>query len=146
MIDAGTITTYQASTMQSQAHRSLNMMKNQILKPYGLTIMQWVVLGNIYDSGKDGIRTSDLARELSTTLAFVTGTVNLLEAKGFVYRRRSLTDNRSSNIIFEPHHEKQFSKIESDLRQQLRKTIYSKIARDELNTYLTVLHKFSRAS
>ena len=54
-MDASTVTTYQAALLQAQAHRSLNVMKNNILKPYGISIMQWVVLGAVFDAGGKGI-------------------------------------------------------------------------------------------
>jgi len=142
-MDASTITTYKAGMLQAQAHRSLNVMKNNILKPYGISIMQWVVLGAVYDAGSAGIRTSDLAQKLSTTLAFITNTVNLLEAKEFVYKTANTEDSRSKLIKFELKRSEMFLQIEQEVRKRLRETVYSKITREELNTYLSVITKFA---
>ncbi len=143
MINASEITTYQAGTLQAQANRSLNALKTEVLKKYGLTSMHWVVLGNIYDGGKKGVRTSDLAKSLATTQAYVTNSVKLLEAKDFVGRLSSTTDSRSRKIVFNFKRKKLFLKIESDTRRELREKVYAKITRKELDTYLNVIMKFS---
>ena len=66
-----------------------------------------------------------------------------LEAKGFVYKLQNPNDSRSKMIGFEPHHTKIFLKIEQDVRTELKKTVYSKLERDELSTYLSVIKKFA---
>lgn len=142
-MDASKITTYQAGALQAKSHRALSVMQNRILKPYGISTMQWVVLGAVYDVGIDGIRTSDLAKKLDTTLAFITVTVQRLESKGYVRKMANLEDSRSKIIVFETLREDFFLQIEQDVRVQLRQTIYAKITRDELNTYLSVINKFS---
>ncbi len=143
MIDASNITTYQAGTQQAQANRTLNSLKTNVLKKYDLSGMQWIVLGNIYDAGKSGIRASDLAKLLDTTQAFVTGTVNILVANDYVTRETNFSDSRSRLIKFNFLRKKLFLKIEEEARSELRNKIYSRITREELNIYLNVINKFA---
>ena len=42
-----------------------------------------------------------------------------------------------------PEQEQQFQKIELEVRDELRKTIYSKVSREELNNYVNTLYKFA---
>ena len=143
MIELQKITTYQAGVYQARAFRTLNRIKNNILEPYGLSMMQWCVLGLIKDAGKKGIRTTALADQLDTTQAFITNTVNFLEAKKLVSRLPDKEDSRANNIVFNRKNLKLTGEIEARLRDELRKTIYKKVTRGELHTYINVLAKFA---
>jgi DNA-binding MarR family transcriptional regulator len=143
MPDISQITTYQAAMIQSIAHRQLGTMKNKILKDKGLSMMQWVVLGYVHDSGEEGTRISEIAEALGTTLAFITSNVNILESKNFVTKVKHEHDSRARLVSFRPEQEQQFQKIELEVRDELRKTIYSKVSREELNNYVNTLYKFA---
>lgn len=138
------ITTYQASVYQSRAYRNLKRQKDRILKAHGLSMMQWALLGLIYDSGVNGTRITDLAAELDSTQAFTTITVSSLEAKGFVKRKASGSDNRVRDVIVNPNRVALVKKIEADVRDVLRKELYGKVSRQELEVYMNVLIKFSK--
>jgi len=138
-----TIYTYQASILHAKAYRNLKLIKHHILIAHGLTVMQWSVLGIVNDAGAGGMRTSDIAKELDTTLAFVTTTVNFLEAKGFVTRVAHGSDKRAKMIAVAPEHIGLIDTIEQDVRRQLRESIYSRVSRDDLETFMRVLAAFS---
>jgi len=135
--------TYQASILHAKAYRNLKLIKHHTLKSHGLTVMQWSVLGIVNDAGVGGMRTSDIAKELDTTLAFVTTTVNFLEAKGFVTRVTHDSDKRAKMIAVAPEHIELIDSIEQDVRRQLRESIYSRVSRDDLETFMRVLVAFS---
>lgn len=137
------ISTYEASVYQSQAYRELKQLKAKLLKKHGLTMMQWVILGLVYDAGKNGIRISALAERLATTLAFVTNTVNSLEAMKLVIRKTETVDTRAKSVILKSGKEDLVRRIEHDLRQELKKSIYSKVSPEELQQYMNVLVKFA---
>ena len=143
MFELSTITTYQAGVYQSRAYRQLKVLKNRILEPHGLSMMQWSVLGFIYDSGKTGVRITSLAKSLDTTQAFITNTVNALEAKGLVVRTVDAHDKRASAVTLKPEHKQLVQKIEAAVRAELRKDLYSRVTPEELKTYVNVLIKFS---
>ena len=73
------ITTYQAGTVQAAMHRLLQKQSDEVLKPFGLTKMHWMIIGNVIDAGDKGIRMSDLASLLGTSLPYLTKAVNALE-------------------------------------------------------------------
>lgn len=143
MIDISELSTYRAGVYQAKAYRVFKTMKNAMLAKYSLSMMQWSVLGFIYDTGEKGIRITTLANELDTTQAFITTVVNALESKGFVTRTVDESDTRAKKVRIEVSRRDLIEEIEQDLRAQLRSQLYSKITRDELIAYMTVAEKFS---
>ena len=77
-LDLGKITTYQAGVAQAAMHRVLQKLCDNILQPFGISKMQWLIIGTALDAGKHGVRISDLAAQLGTTMPYLTTTVNLL--------------------------------------------------------------------
>ncbi len=144
MTDISKIPTYQAGVYQARAYRALKNLKNNVLKRHDLTMMQWVVLGYIYDYKEVGVRITELAKSLDTTQAFITNTVNKLQAKGFVKRVAHVSDSRAKMVTIEPRHVKLVEEIEHDVREELRTKLYSKITRDELQAYINVITKFGQ--
>ncbi len=138
------ITTYQVGAIESAAHRALRQHKDSLLKEYGITGMDWYVIGLVADHGTDGIRTTDLADQLGTTMGFLTKTVNLLEAKNILHRAANAKDARSHYIILNKLYVKTVNEIEIALRDKLRGTIYSVVTQEELKTYIEVMEKFSK--
>lgn len=143
MFTLSNITTYQAGIYQARAFRRLRLVKNRILKKHGLTVMQWAVLGLVYDAGEAGVRTSDLAKILDTTQAYITGVVNSLEVKEFISRRLSEKDSRTRLVVFIPKYKQMVEEIEASVRQQLREEVYQKVSAEELRTYVKVLAVFA---
>ena len=142
----GHVTTYQSGIVQSAAMRNVNKLTNDALKPYGITTMQWFIIGTISDYGNKGVRITDLGHLIDTKLSFLTNTVNLLESKHVLARLIHKTDQRSRLVVVSPEFRPKIKKIEEDLRISLRKSIYSDITPDELRIYVQVLYKLSRVS
>lgn len=133
------ITTYQALVYQSRAQRVIKSLIQQELKKYNLTMMQWSVLGFIYEAGKQGVRISDLARALDTSLAFITNSVNVLEAKGMVYRVGHETDSRSKLVCIDAKYRRKFDGIEKELGDKLWTWLKEHIDTQELAVHLKVV-------
>ena len=138
------ITTYQSAMFQAKAYRRLKVMTTSILKKHDLTMMQWSLLGFINDAGKEGVRITELSEQLDTTQAFITNTVNTLQAKGMVTRTKNEDDTRAKQVVLVPKYRKFVQKVETSIRNEMRLQIYSKITREELITYIQVLEKLSK--
>ncbi len=141
--DISQISTYQSGVAQAAAHRLINRTVTDYLLAYGLTPMQWFALGFIYDAGEAGIRLSDLARAIDTTLPYVTNTVALLESKGLVNKHLHKGDSRIKLVSVSKHYIATIEEIEEGLRERLRMELYNenRITRDELQAYIHVLYK-----
>lgn len=138
------ITTYQSGVAQTSAHRVIKHHTSHLLKDYGLTSMQWFTIGTVLDAGNEGIRISDLAKKLDTTLAYMTNTVNLLESRAILCKKAHQFDARTKLVSINPRYKKTCYKIEQALRERLRAVLYQNISRQELTVYIQVLYKLSR--
>jgi len=137
------ITTYEALVLQSRAGRILKTIMQPILRNYDLTMMQWSVIGHIHTAGKKGIRISDLADQIDTSLAFITNSVNALEAKDLVYRVGHESDNRAKMVCINPEFRRKISKIEKELRERLSETLGAQIKLEHISIYLEVLRQIA---
>ena len=142
-ITLNSITTYQSGVRQTASNRALKRFTDNALKEYGLTTMQWFVVGTVLDAGENGMSMTELSKKLDTTLAFITHNINLLEAKGIVIRVNHDTDNRSRMVHIPAASVSLCMMIEEKLRDKMRQSIYSKISRSDLQTYIKVLYKLS---
>lgn len=133
------VTTYQAGVAQAAAHRMLQKYCDAILKPYGITKMQWLIIGTVLDAGAAGIRISNLAATLGTTMPYMTTSVNMLELKGILDRSDNKRDSRSKLVTVTDSFAAQCDVIERTLREGLRKTIYANIDPAEFRIYMKVL-------
>jgi DNA-binding MarR family transcriptional regulator len=141
--DLSNITTYQAGAMQAYVNRKLQKICDDILRPYNITKMQWLIIGTVLDSQHEGIRISDLAEKLGTTISFLTTTINLLEARDILERLDNTADTRSKLIVVKEGYIPVCKEIEATLRDGLRKTIYAKIDPKEFRVYIKVLSELS---
>lgn len=137
------VTTYQAGVVQAAAHRGLQKICDDILRPYGLTKMHWMITGTILDAGPNGISITDLAGKLSTKLPYLTNTINLLESKGMLKRQISNNDERTKLVVVSDRYIATCKEIEQTMRRQLRTTIYRDISRQEFEIYMSVVYKLS---
>lgn len=137
------IPTYQAGAIQAEAHRKLQKICDQILQPYGITKMQWLIIGAVLDAQKKGVRLSDLSEKLGTTMSYLTNSVNLLESKGILKRRDDASDTRSKLIFVSKDFVPKCDEIEKTLREGLRTTIYASINPKEFQTYIKVMSELA---
>ena len=138
------LTTYQSVVLQSRAHRAIKAHLTKSLKNRGITMMQWSIIGLVADAGNDGMRISDLAHALDTSLAFITTSVNVLEAKGFVTRAGHAKDNRAKIVRLSPDFATQVAAIEKDLAAKQKAELYKSIETKDLAAYLRVLRHLAK--
>lgn len=141
--DLSTITTYQAGVLQASTHRQLQKICDDILAPFGITKNQWLLIGTILDAGPSGIRITELAKIMGTTLSYLTNTLNLLESKGIITRVAHDDDVRSKLVTVCESFQGNCKTIEKTLRDGLRTSIYADISPEEFHVYLRVLMKLS---
>lgn len=141
--ELASVTTYQAGVMQAASHRVLQRHCDEILKDYGITKMQWLIIGTVLDAGDDGMRITDLAEKLGTNLSYLTNTINLLENKQILTRKNHATDSRAKLVCVEHNFTKQCQEIEDTLRNGLRDSIYSQVSPEEFHVYMKVMNQLA---
>lgn len=145
-MDLTELTTYQALVYRSRANRTVKTQVEKVLHEYNLTMAQWAVLGFIKDAGKRGIRISDLAAHIDTSLAFITNSVNTLEKKGIVYRTGHERDNRAKLVYIANDYRHKVASIEQRLRRQLCDWYGKVLTQAELETQLEVFRKLAQTN
>lgn len=137
--------TYRMAVMQSRANRAFKLKMAQLLRQHNLTMMQWTIIGLVQDGGKAGLRISDLAAELDTSMAFVTTTVNMLEAKGMVQKTSHERDSRAKLVRITDSFKSKVKAIEKDLHSHIEKWLSDKVGVKDLETYRKVLNAIAEA-
>ncbi|MEP7204718.1 MAG: MarR family transcriptional regulator [Candidatus Saccharibacteria bacterium] len=145
-IDLSKITTYQSGATQALVHREIQKICDDILRPYKITKMQWLIIGNVLDAQKKGIRISDLAEKLGTTISFLTTSINLLEARNILKRFDNVSDTRSKLIVVNKQYVPKCQEIETTLRSGLRNTIYGNVDPTEFRIYIKVLMELAHVN
>jgi DNA-binding MarR family transcriptional regulator len=143
-ISQARLTTYQAGVLQAAANRNLKRIVGRFLKPFNITVMEWFALGVIRDCGAKGIRISDLAATLRTTIPYTTKLLNELENREWVTKDDDAIDNRVKTIRLTEGTEDICQTIEDDLRHKMRSYIYDRVPPQDLTGYLHVLYVISR--
>lgn len=141
--DLSTLTTYKVGVLEASVHRNLQKYCEIVLKNYGLTKMHWMLIGTVLDNGPDGTRLTDLAKQLGTTMSYITVSVNLLSSRGILQRVESTSDSRSTLVSVEKKYIKACEEIEITLRKSLRKAVYSHVSPEDLRCYLKVMMQLS---
>lgn len=135
------ITTYQAGIVQAAVHRMLQKKSDDILKPFGISKSQWLIIGTISDAGPGGLRPSELAPILGTTMPYLTGAINLLEEKNMIKKIDDGSDGRAKPVVLHPGFTTQIEAIERALRDGLRRDIYAHVSPEDFDVYLDVLYQ-----
>jgi DNA-binding MarR family transcriptional regulator len=136
-------TTYHNTLTQARAHRALKTKLSYFLRPHNLTMMQWAIVGSLHKAGETGMRVSDLAAQLDTSLAFVTTTLNVLEAKNIVQRDHHAQDNRAKVVRLTEEFKPKVVVIEKEVAAKLRDWLIPAVGHDDLETYINVIHKIA---
>ncbi len=135
------ISVYQASLLQARAHRYLIVIKNRVLNFHKISMMEWIILGCIYDAGSSGVTATQLADRLYRSQSFITAKIKTLESKDFIYRQTNKFDSRSVIIKFKPKQKQVFMEMENDIKNLVIDKIYKRISKQDMFTYLNVLQK-----
>lgn len=138
--------TWQSGILQASMQRSMKKLTDDYLKQFDLSTTHWLIIGAIWGAGPKGIRLTDLAEQVGTTLGYLTTALNTLEAKQMVIRSSQTDDNRTKLITIQPSYKRKCQKIEAGLRDVFRHALYKHIDRDDLETYVKVTQKLSRIS
>lgn len=141
--DISKVTTYQAGIVQATMHRKLQKFCDEVLEPYGITKVQWLIVGTVLDHKSTGVRISDLASIIGTNMPYMTNTVNKLEDRNILARVENQLDNRSAFIVVTPAFAPKCKRIEATLRDALRQKVYAGISYEDFRIYMKVLYKLA---
>ena len=78
------------------ALRSVDQLFRQMIRPHGLTVIEWYILRALYH--QDGQHASELARAVGRAATSFTPNLDKLQKKGFIERRADKSDRRAVRI------------------------------------------------
>lgn len=95
--------------------RAVDLHSKSLAQEHGLTVPQLVVLQELSRLGEASA--SELARAVSLSQATLTGILSRLEGRGYIVRRRSMSDKRRLPIRLTPVGEKMLEKAPPPLQE-----------------------------
>ena len=128
--------TYKTSLLQTKAYRLLREYIVAIFKEYDLTVTQWSVLGNLYESTQ--MRLADIAELLGVEAPHITNMIDILIQKGLVERKENIDDKREKLITLTPKAQELIPHIEQEAYKKLH-DLFQGISEETVNTYFSVL-------
>lgn len=130
-------TTYATGLLQTKAYRVLKQRSAEALKPYGLTSLDWALLGALHDL-PEGLRLNQASEVLGVEASMVSIVIESLEQDKYLSVTRSHSDRRVKIIPLTEHGKKSIPIIEQHLRTHLRPLLAGASKLDVL-AYLRVL-------
>lgn len=132
------LTTYEACILQARAYRVLREFVAKQLDGYGLTMMEWVLLGIVYEAGDKGISPSALSERLDVSLPMVTRMVNGVTQTGYITRTTDQRDRRQQIIVATSEGKERA--VSSELRvRKAMKSWLKEVDRVELQGYIRIM-------
>ena len=135
-IDPAHLNAYSSGLLQGKAYRILNMHLTEALLPFGLTIPEWKLLGQLYDHGD--MRLAEIAERLNVEAPIVTLLIDTLEKKMFVTKTNDKNDRRVKNITATAKGTKIIPDIEKVVKTTMAELLTG-VSRSDLLGYIRVL-------
>jgi DNA-binding MarR family transcriptional regulator len=144
IIDLAVISTAQAGIVEASVHRRLQKVFASFLQSHNLAAMEWFVIGYLHEKGNEQrVLISDIAKNLQTTMPYMTNLLHSLESKGLIEKVGREADNRTKLVKILPKAEAVYDAIENDLRSKLRSFIYGKVSQKDFLVYIRVMYSLA---
>ena len=127
---------YNSGILQGKAYRVLKNHLDQSLEHFHISILEWKILGLIFDH--EELNIAELASLLSVDPPLITRIVNSLEKKDLVQKTPHLNDKRITVIIMTAKGKKMIPLIEIAVKNSIR-SLFSGITPEEFGIYMKVL-------
>ncbi|CAN5166845.1 MarR family winged helix-turn-helix transcriptional regulator [soil metagenome] len=127
---------YNSGILQGKAYRTLQNHLTGVLKPYGVSIPEWKILGKLYDNQK--LKVVELANALDVDPPLITKLINRLESVNFVEREREPEDQRIVWVKQTEKGKKLIPELEIAVRKELG-YLLDGVTRDDMAAYKKVL-------
>lgn len=133
-----TLTIFEIGLLHSKADRAFRLTIAGQLEPYGITMMQWLLLATVSRGPDTGTKMSDLAAALSVTMPQITALMNDLTKMKLVKQKINQSDRRSRRLIATPQGNKLVEKLEPEVDKGM-KTWFKTVGGTELDGYISTL-------
>lgn len=129
--------TYVTGTIQTRAYRLLRQQVIEVLERYELTPTYWSMLGIILEA-RDGIRQTDVAKQLQVKPPLVTMMARELQNRGLITSVTNQFDARAKLLTTTPAGKKYIKNVEANLSKMLD-NLLDGLTEKDMATYQKVL-------
>ncbi len=129
--------TYNVGLLQAKAYRLLTHRTNMLLAPYGLTSVQWAMLGVLFDNAQP-LALVQLAEKLEVDPPFITVLVAGVEKTDLIKIEAHPKDRRTKLVSLTHKGRKLVPEIEKILRREMKTSIHGVNLRHLLGYYKTL--------
>lgn len=138
---------YEIGMADMLCSRRLHTLRQQILMDYGLTTMEWFVLGTIYDAHKaGGIRITDLASRFSVKSTYITATVNGLKQKNLANAYVDKEDARARLVVVTKKGIEQVPVIDGKLQAATEQLLAGIVSEKDFAAFLHTIKELAKAA
>ncbi len=131
----GTATMYQVCLFHSRADRALRLVVSRRLEQFNVTMMEWLLMGEVQTGPKEGMTMSAVAAALDVTLPQVTALTASLTKLKILKQRISRQDRRSRRLVATATGKKLLAEIEKEVNEAMRGWV-ADVPGDQMETYL----------
>ena len=128
---------YTAGLLQSKAFRILKKKTNEVLEPLGINATDWGALGLLCKE-KEGLRLTDISREVGVKAPYITRSITHLESMGLVSVGVHKEDTRAKIATITPAGKKFVVTAEKLVANQL-KFVFNNVPLRDLLGYVRTL-------
>ena len=135
---------YEACLLHSKSDRQLRLVVSRELEPYGITMMQWLLLVTVSKGPNAGMRMTELSEELDVTMPQITALMNDLVSQKLAKQKINSTDRRSRRLSVTSAGKKLLEEIDGSVDNALRKWLKA-VPDSDLRGYFATLGIMSEA-
>ncbi len=143
------MTMYEACLAHSKADRVLRMVVGRELEPFGITMMQWLLLVTVSHAPNSGMRMTELSEQLDVTMPQITALMNdLVETyltivgKSLVKQKINANDRRSRRLNVTATGKRRLEEIDGKVEEALKNWL-NPIPADNLHGYFATLKQMT---
>lgn len=131
--------------MNTRADHALRAAVAQEIEKSSLTMTEWLTLGVVAAGPKEGMRMTQIARELGVTLPQVTALVSSLLDKKFCKQRVFADDRRGRQVIATLKGRRLLARLEVSTHKAIT-LLCGKIENEQLQAYVDTLKQLAEPS
>lgn len=140
------LSTYEAGALQASAHRNLQKYSDEVLHPFGITKIQWLIIGSVSEADNGYVEPAELAELLGTTRLCMDESIEQLVSKSILHRHGVGPDIQPQAVRIDSTFTPKIVQIENVFRDTLRQKIYAKVSPEDLRTYMRVVYRLSKVA
>lgn len=136
------MTMYEACLAHSKADRVLRMVVGRELEPFGITMMQWLLLVTVSHAPNSGMRMTELSEQLDVTMPQITALMNDLVEHKLVKQKINSNDRRSRRLNVTATGKRRLEEIDGKVEEALKNWLRP-VPADNLRGYFATLKQMT---